>query len=149
MNLCKSNKQKNKGFILVDAIVAVLIVAIGLAALAYMYTNSVKTRIAAERLQVAVQLAGQEMERLKTFEKDARLDTNDLKTKAKVQVGTPKAGAVEYEVTSTVDRTVVGDPLKDEQSTKMLQPVKVIVEWQDPMPAKTELESYIIVDNNK
>ena len=54
-----------RGFMLVDGMVAVLIVAIGLAALAFMYTQSIKTRVGGERRQAAVQLAGQEMERLK------------------------------------------------------------------------------------
>ena len=56
-----------RGFMLVDGMVAVLIVAIGLVALAYMYTQGIKTRVAGERRQAAVQIAGQGMEKLKKW----------------------------------------------------------------------------------
>ncbi|MDD4084729.1 MAG: hypothetical protein PHQ31_04225, partial [Acidaminococcaceae bacterium] len=73
------NKLKDKhGFMLVDGMVAVLIVAIGLVALAFMYTQGIKTRVAAERRQAAVQMAGQGMEKLKKADSKTLADLQDI-----------------------------------------------------------------------
>ena len=63
---------------LVDGMVAVLIVAIGLVALAFMYTQGIKTRVGGERRQAAVQIAGQGMEKLKKADSKTLADLQDI-----------------------------------------------------------------------
>ena len=54
MQQLRPNKQ---GFLLVDAIIGVLVVAIGLAALAALYTYGIGVMVSADRQEKAVQIA--------------------------------------------------------------------------------------------
>ena len=58
--------RKNKqGFLLVDAMIGVLVVAIGLAALAALYTYGIGVMVSADRQEKAVQIAAEKIELLK------------------------------------------------------------------------------------
>ena len=61
MQQLRTNKQ---GFLLVDAIIGVLVVAIGLAALAALYTYGIGVMVSADRQEKAVQIAAEKIELL-------------------------------------------------------------------------------------
>ncbi|MEG1726879.1 MAG: hypothetical protein RR089_00610 [Acidaminococcaceae bacterium] len=66
LGIKKIQKLKNsRGFMLADAMLAVLIVAIALTALALLYTQGTKATLTAVRHEKAVQIAGEWMEYLK------------------------------------------------------------------------------------
>lgn len=139
------NSRKNKqGFMLVDALIAVLIVAIGLVALAFMYTQGIKTRVAGERRQAAVQIAGQEMERLKKYEGStlSALQTSvyDDTNGHLIQTG---LGPTNYEVKSEIVEEY--KPSSDE-ATQKIETVRVKVSWNDPAKNTIALEGYILVN---
>ncbi|MGE4588673.1 MAG: hypothetical protein AB7E34_03770 [Acidaminococcaceae bacterium] len=139
------NSKKNKqGFMLVDALIAVLIVATGLVSLAFMYTHGIKTRVAGERRQAAVQIAGQEMERLKKYEGGtlSALEDNvhDDTNGHLIQTG---LGPTNYEVKSVIVEEY--KPSSDE-ATQKIETVRVIVSWNDPIKNKITLEGYVLVN---
>lgn len=145
MNLLRELRKNKNGFVLVDGIIAVLIVAIGLSALAYMYTHSTGVRIAGERRQAAVQVAAQGMEILKKADNQ---DFDMLEDLSKAMNEAPPKelkGLGVYTLTSSVDDAIESD--KDTE--QKLIPVKVTVTWDDPNEAKTVLESYIMVKVTK
>ena len=127
-----------RGFMLVDGMVAVLIVAIGLVALAYMYTQGIKTRVAGERRQAAVQIAGQGMEKLKKADGKTlsylQGIVDDINDDDPINVD----GLGEYMVTSAM---VQGT----ESTTHKLETVRVTVEWNDPQASTIVLDSYVLV----
>jgi Tfp pilus assembly protein PilV len=59
--------KEKKGFVLVDSMVAVLILAIGLAALAFLYTNGTGTLHKSDTREKAVQIAADWVEVIKTW----------------------------------------------------------------------------------
>ena len=140
------NKLKeNHGFMLVDGLIAVLIVAIGLVSLAFMYTQGVKTRVSAERRQAAVQLAGQEMERLKKFEGGTKTALKEAVFKDEAEYLKPTVtGFGEYEIKSEVLETgeIVPSAAK---TTQKIEVVRVTVKWNDPQDSEMVLEGYILV----
>lgn len=141
------NKLKDKhGFMLVDGMIAVLIVAIGLASLGFMYTQGIKTRVSAERRQAGLQLAGQEMERLKKFEGGTKtaLKAAVLNDEAEYLTQTV-TGFGEYEIKSEVLETeeIVPSAAK---ATQKIEVVRVTVKWNDPQDSEMVLEGYILVE---
>ena len=127
-----------RGFMLVDGMVAVLIVAIGLVALAYMYTQGIKTRVAGERRQAAVQIAGQGMEKLKKADGKTlsylQGIVDDINDDDPINVD----GLGEYMVTSAMVQGA-------ESTTYKLETVRVTVEWNDPQASTIVLDSYVLV----
>ena len=123
---------------LVDGMVAVLIVAIGLVALAFMYTQGINTRVAGERRQAAVQMAGQGMEKLKKADgktESALQDiVNDMNDDGQIVVD----GLGNYTVTSEIVKEV-------ESTTNRLETVRVTVEWNDPQASTMVLDGYVLV----
>lgn len=142
----KFNSTNNRqGFMLVDGIIAVLIVAIGLVSLAFMYNQGIKSRVGGERRQAAVQIAGQEMERLKKFDSGTLStlqnnvydDTNGYLT----QTG---LGPTDYEVKSEI--TEEYEP-SSSTATQKIESVRVTVSWNDPAENQITVEGYILVNN--
>lgn len=70
-NLLRKITNKKSGFILLDSIVAVVIVAIGLVAVLQLYTQGTKYRHSADMHQKAVQIAAENIEQLKVVEADS------------------------------------------------------------------------------
>lgn len=132
------NNDNRRGFMLVDGMVAVLIVAIGLVALAFMYTQGIKTRVAAERRQAAVQMAGQGMEKLKKADGKTlsylQGIVDDINDDDPINVD----GLGEYMVTSAMVQGA-------ESTTHKLETVRVTVEWNDPQASTIVLDSYVLV----
>lgn len=129
---------------LVDGLIAVLIVAIGLVSLAFMYTHGIKTRVAGERRQAAVQIAGQEMERLKKYDGGTKtnLENNvyDETNGSLIQTG---LGPTDYEIKSKIVEEYT--PSSGE-ATQKIESVRVEVSWQDPIENTIVLEGYILVN---
>ena len=123
---------------LVDGIVAVLIVAIGLVSLAFMYTQGIKTRVAAERRQAAVQIAGQGMEKLKKADRKTLTDLQDVVDDINDDDPIVVDGLGNYTVTSAIVHEV-------ESTTNRLETVRVTVEWNDPQASTMVLDGYILV----
>lgn len=57
MNFIQQLRKNKQGFLLVDAIIGVLVVAIGLVALAALYTYGIGVMVSADRQEKAVQIA--------------------------------------------------------------------------------------------
>ena len=127
---------------LVDGMVAVLIVAIGLVALAFMYTQGINTRVAGERRQAAVQMAGQGMEKLKKADgktESALQDiVNDINDDDPIAVDVLGEYTVRSEIVQETEPTGTN-------TTQKLETVRVTVTWNDPQAAEMTLESYILV----
>ena len=137
------NITDKRGFMLVDGMVAVLIVAIGLVALAFMYTQGVNTRVAGERRQAAVQMAGQGMEKLKKADgktESALQDiVNDINDDDPIAVDVLGEYTVRSEIVQETEPTGTN-------TTQKLETVRVTVTWNDPQAAEMTLESYILVN---
>ena len=123
---------------LVDGIIAVLIVAIGLASLAFMYTQGIKTRVAGERRQAAVQMAAQGMEKLKKADGKTLSDLQDIVEDINDDDPVAVDGLGNYTVTSAIVQEV-------ESTTNRLETVRVTVEWNDPQASTMVLDGYILV----
>ena len=136
LNLKKNNNSP--GFMLVDAMVAVLIVAIGLVALAFMYTQGINTRVAGERRQAAVQLAGQGMEKLKKADGKTISELQDIVDDINDDDPIPVDVLGEYTVRSEIVQEV-------ESTTNRLETVRVTVEWNDPQASTMVLDGYVLV----
>lgn len=138
-----NSKKNRQGFMLVDGLIAVLIVAIGLVALAFTYTHGIKTRVAGERRQAAVQIAGQEMERLKKYDggtyKALKDNVYDETNGHLIKTG---LGPTDYEISSEVLEEY--KPSSDE-ATQKIETVRVTVSWNDPADNQITLEGYILV----
>ena len=67
LNKFRNGIKENKGFVLVYSMVAVLILAIGLAALAFLYTNGIGTLHKSDTREKAVQIAADWAEVIKTY----------------------------------------------------------------------------------
>ena len=132
------NNDNRRGFMLVDGMVAVLIVAIGLVALAFMYTQGIKTRVAGERRQAAVQIAGQGMEKLKKADSKTLADLQDVVDDINDDDPIVVDGLGNYTVTSAIVQEV-------ESTTNRLETVSVTVEWNDPQASTMVLDGYILV----
>ena len=131
-----------RGFMLVDGMVAVLIVAIGLVALAFMYTQSIKTRVGGERRQAAVQIAGQGMEKLKKADGKTISELQDIVDDINDDDPIPIDVLGEYIVRSEIVQET--EPT-GEKTTQKLETVRVTVTWNDPQAAEMNLDSYILV----
>lgn len=138
MQQLRTNKQ---GFLLVDAIIGVLVVAIGLAALAALYTYGIGVMVSADRQEKAVQIAAEKIELLKAADGHSSSDIikivntiNDKKNNKLYQDG------IEYQINANggSDNLVSGYP-----GDSNLYLVKVEVKWTDPRQQVLNLQTYI------
>ena len=127
---------------LVDGIVAVLIVAIGLVSLAFMYTQGIKTRVAGERRQAAVQIAGQGMKKIKKADRKTLTDLQDIVDDINDDDPIVVDGLGNYTVRSEIVQET--EPT-DANAKQKLETVRVIVEWNDPQDSTMVLDGYVIV----
>ena len=140
MQQLRTNKQ---GFLLVDAIIGVLVVAIGLAALAALYTYGIGVMVSADRQEKAVQIAAEKIELLKAADGHSSSDIEDLMMD---NIGTDPEKAKSVEIDDIKfyfwGR---GRFVQDINSTgvNQLYYVKVFVKWSDPRIQTISLETYI------
>ena len=136
-----------RGFMLIDGMVAVLIVAIGLVALAFMYTQSIKTRVGGERRQAAVQIAGQEMERLKKYDGGTKANLEAAVYNDASEYITPTVtGLGDYQIESEIVEAKEINEATATNATQKIETVRVTVTWNDPQSASTVLDGYILVN---
>lgn len=143
MNGIKQFRKNKQGFLLVDAMIGVLVVAIGLAALAALYTYGIGVMVSADRQEKAVQIASEKIELLKAADGHSSSDIEDLMMD---NIGTDpeKAKLVEIDDIKFYFWGT-GRFLQDNNSTgvNQLYYVKVFVKWSDPRIQTISLETYI------
>ncbi|WP_455654562.1 type IV pilus modification PilV family protein [Phascolarctobacterium sp.] len=161
--------RKNKqGFLLVDSIVGVLLLAIGLTALAMLYMQGTGVSVKSDKMQAAVQVAGQEMERLKkadgkslneaqniielinTVNGSSNINYDDDKYVA-MRGYTPDKGSGSvaakdrFEITTTLTTTPIGSTESGKLSN---YPVSVQVTWYDPQKSSYTVYGFVLVKND-
>lgn len=141
MNFMQQLRTNKQGFLLVDAIIGVLVVAIGLAALAALYTYGIGVMVSADRQEKAVQIAAEKIELLKAADGHSSSDIidivniiNDEKNNKLYQDG------IEYQINANggSDNLVSSYP-----GDSNLYLVKVEVKWTDPRQQVLNLQTYI------
>lgn len=165
-------KQRQDGFLLVDSIVGVLILAIGLTALAVLYMQGTDASVKADKMQAAVQVAGQEMERLKKADGKSLSEAQEIVGEVKAASGsgninydddkyvamqgyTPAkadgTGQDRFEIATTLTLTPVGTAEGEDGSAESGKianyPVSVKVTWYDPNKSEYTVYGYIMVQN--
>ena len=143
MNDIKQFRKNKQGFLLVDAMIGVLVVAIGLAALAALYTYGIGVMVSADRQEKAVQIASEKIELLKAADGHSSSDIEDLMMD---NIGTDPEKAKSVEIDDIKFYFWgTGRFLQDNNSTgvNQLYYVKVFVKWSDPRIQTISLETYI------
>lgn len=143
MNGIKQFRKNKQGFLLVDAMIGVLVVAIGLAALAALYTYGIGVMVSADRQEKAVQIASEKIELLKAADGHSSSDIEDL---IMDNIGTDPEKAKSVEIDDIKFYFWgTGRFLQDNNSTgvNQLYYVKVFVKWSDPRIQTISLETYI------
>lgn len=143
MNGIKQFRKNKQGFLLVDAMIGVLVVAIGLAALAALYTYGIGVMVSADRQEKAVQIASEKIELLKAADGHSSSDIEDLMMD---NIGTDPEKAKSVEIDDIKFYFWgTGRFLQDNNSTgvNQLYYVKVFVKWSDPRIQTISLETYI------
>lgn len=143
MNGIKQFRKNKQGFLLVDAMIGVLVVAIGLAALAALYTYGIGVMVSADRQEKAVQIASEKIELLKAADGHGSSDIEDLMMD---NIGTDPEKAKSVEIDDIKFYFWgTGRFLQDNNSTgvNQLYYVKVFVKWSDPRIQTISLETYI------
>ena len=143
MNGIEQFRKNKQGFLLVDAMIGVLVVAIGLAALAALYTYGIGVMVSADRQEKAVQIASEKIELLKAADGHSSSDIEDLMMD---NIGTDPEKAKSVEIDDIKFYFWgTGRFLQDNNSTgvNQLYYVKVFVKWSDPRIQTISLETYI------
>ena len=143
MNGIKQFRKNKQGFLLVDAMIGVLVVAIGLAALTALYTYGIGVMVSADRQEKAVQIASEKIELLKAADGHSSSDIEDLMMD---NIGTDPEKAKSVEIDDIKFYFWgTGRFLQDNNSTgvNQLYYVKVFVKWSDPRIQTISLETYI------
>ncbi|MCC8158607.1 MAG: hypothetical protein LIO50_05240 [Phascolarctobacterium sp.] len=136
--------RKNKqGFLLVDAMIGVLVVAIGLAALAALYTYGIGVMVSAARQEKAVQIASEKIELLKAAdghsEADIKLIAEHINSKENNKI---LLDNIEYSIRAAVGASLY-DTNRNYPGDDTIYPVKVTITWSDPRPQVLTLQTYI------
>ncbi len=139
MNGIKQFRKNKQGFLLVDAMIGVLVVAIGLAALAALYTYGIGVMVSADRQEKAVQIAAEKIELLKAADGHSSSDIREIVEYInKEGNNTVTQDGIEYQISAaSLGNSYPGD--------EMLYPVRVEVKWNDPKLQVMELQTYIKV----
>jgi Tfp pilus assembly protein PilV len=156
LNKFRNCIKENKGFVLVDSMVAVLILAIGLAALAFLYTNGIGTLHKSDTREKAVQIAADWAEVIKTYAdtNSKTLTYDDLVSYVDTTLPKDKSGTV----TTTTDNETftVTAAVMDTNYTKYFKasshsgdsrvvPVSITTTWNNPDKQESTLITYITV----
>lgn len=145
MNGIKQFRKNKQGFLLVDAMIGVLVVAIGLAALAALYTYGIGVMVSADRQEKAVQIAAEKIELLKAADGHSSSDIREIveyiNNKEKGN-NTVIQDGIEYQISAEGGAKSLGNSYPGDE---MLYPVRVKVTWNDPKLQVMELQTYIKV----
>ena len=150
MDILFKFSKKNKGFLMIDAIVAVVIVTVALVALSYLYTQGTKAGIMAGSSERAMEIAAQRIEFLK---KGAGVGYSDEDGLAALVTAANSDKVVkldgdnrEYLVESSANLAQVSDTDNNNYGRDKLYKIAVTVSWTDPAAESVRLESYIAVE---
>lgn len=157
MSLAKLKKfiKNRKGFLLVDGMVAVLVVAIGLAALAYLYTNGIGTMHKSDTREKAVQIAADWVEVIKTWSasnNNSSLTMNTLQSYIDTTLPKDKSSSVttttdneKFAVNAEVMGTNYNSYFKNSTHAgdSYIVPVSVTVTWNSPEAQSCTLVTYV------
>jgi len=153
MNIFRSSSKglkKNKGFLMIDAIVTVVIVSVALVALSYLYTQGTKAGIMAGSSERAMEIAAQRIEFLKKgagvgYSADEGLEA--LVTAANSDKAVKLDGDNrEYMVESSASLAQVSETDNTNYGRDKLYKLVVTVNWTDQAAQSVRLESYIAVE---
>jgi len=139
--------KKNKGFLMIDAIVAVVIVAVALVALSYLYTEGTKASIMSGSSERAMEIAAQRIEFMKkgagvSYSGDAGLEELVASANADKVV---KVDGENREYTAECSAVQVYEDSAKYGRNKLYR-ITVNVSWADPATESVRLESYIAVE---
>ena len=141
MNGIKQFRKNKQGFLLVDAMIGVLVVAIGLAALAALYTYGIGVMVSADRQEKAVQIASEKIELLKAADGHSSSDIREIVEYInKEGNNTVTQEGIKYQITASGGSNSLGTAYTGDET---LYPVTVKVEWTDPKPQVLDLQTYI------
>jgi len=152
LNKFRNCIKENKGFVMVDAMVAVLVLAIGLAALAYLYTNGAGISVKASTRDKAVHIAAAQIEKVKLQDKNMSYSDlanyvdgiNSSTTDKEVQ---PNDNNESY----TVKLTLGSKNLQDLGSTGLegdqyIYPLTATVTWKNGTNTETQdITTYVTI----
>ncbi|MEA5091212.1 hypothetical protein SDC9_51336 [bioreactor metagenome] len=150
MDILFNFSKKNKGFLMIDAIVAVVIVTVALVALSYLYTQGTKAGIMAGSSERAMEIGAQRIEFLKKgagvgYSADDGLAV--LVTAANSDKVVKLDGDNrEYLVESSANLAQVSDTDNNNYGRDKLYKIVVTVSWTGPAAESVRLESYIAVE---
>ena len=143
MNGIKQFRKNKQGFLLVDAMIGVLVVAIGLAALAALYTYGIGVMVSADRQEKAVQIAAEKIELLKAADGHSSSDIREIVEYInKEGNNTVIQDGIEYQISAEGGAKSLGNSYPGDE---ILYPVRVEVKWNDPKLQVMELQTYIKV----
>lgn len=145
MNGIKQFRKNKQGFLQVDAMIGVLVVAIGLAALAALYTYGIGVMVSADRQEKAVQIAAEKIELLKAADGHSSSDIREIveyiNNKEKGN-NTVIQDGIKYQISAEGGAASLGNSYPGDE---ILYPVRVKVTWNDPKLQVMELQTYIKV----
>jgi len=139
--------EERKGFILVDAMVAVLILAIGLAALALLYTGGIGTLHHSSVREKAIQVAAERLEILKNVDRTKSLaDINELiaKANANPKVTFPNDDSLVYTATITPLESSI-EQANGPKGDRDIYLVTIKVTWPSSDPQGNEIDLFTYV----
>lgn len=133
--------RKNKhGFLLVDAMIGVLVVAIGLAALAALYTYGIGVMVSADRQEKAVQIAAEKIELLKAADGHSIANLQQLVEYINTKEKSLEIDKITYDINANILKESLGSTYSGDSDLSL---VRVEVKWTDPRQQVLELQTYI------
>ena len=144
---CLKRVKKKKGFLMIDAVVAIVIISIALVTLVYLYTQGTKASIMAGSSERAMEIAAQRIEFLKKGQGVGYSDTNGLAAlvAAANTNKTVQLAGEQRQYTATCEKTQVYDSTASYGRDKLYK-VTVTVGWTDPNTESVRLVTYIAVE---
>lgn len=141
MNFIQQLRKNKQGFLLVDAIIGVLVVAIGLAALAALYTYGIGIMVSADRQEKAVQIAAEKIEVLKAADGHSSSDIREIVEYINRNENNKIfQDGIEYQINAHSAAVSLGGSYSGENKLYL---VRVEVKWTDPTYQVLDLQTYI------
>lgn len=140
MNFMQQLRTNKQGFLLVDAIIGVLVVAIGLAALAALYTYGIGVMVSADRQEKAVQIAAEKIELLKAADGHSVVDLQQLVKHINDNENSLKIDKIAYDLNANIEKSSLDSTYPGDSNLSL---VRVEIKWTDPRQQVLNLQTYI------
>lgn len=140
MNFMQQLRTNKQGFLLVDAIIGVLVVAIGLAALAALYTYGIGVMVSADRQEKAVQIAAEKIELLKAADGHSVVDLQQLVEHINNNEKSLKIDDIIYDIDANIEKSSLDSTYPGDSNLSL---VRVEIKWTDPRQQVLNLQTYI------